>query len=150
MIRYHHPPFVKHVLALQNEFGTQKIRGQFTKVLGIGKTSPPIWEKFPNNPVIFFRERPSSPTSSTIQRIALTSSFFSPAIHTTLLGFGNMKVLKLNLEVYFVLQKFWGGNLISLQKFCLVIELSQVVQNGLTETEEKVYRLFELDYHKSG
>ena len=34
----------------------KKTLGQFTKVLGIGKT-PPIWEKFPNNPVIFFWER---------------------------------------------------------------------------------------------
>ena len=53
LIRYHHPPYVKHVLAPQNEFGTQKILGQFTKVLGIGKTPPPCWEKFPNNPVFF-------------------------------------------------------------------------------------------------
>ena len=48
------PPFVKHFLAPQNEFGTQKILDQFTKVLGIGKTPPPCWEKFPNNPVTFF------------------------------------------------------------------------------------------------
>ena len=34
------PPFVKHVLAPQNEFGMQ------------------IWEKFPNNPVIFFESVP--------------------------------------------------------------------------------------------
>ena len=32
----------------------KKILGQFTKVLGIGKTPlPPMWEKFPNNPVFF-------------------------------------------------------------------------------------------------
>ena len=37
----------------------KKILGQFTKVLGIGKTPPPLlWENFPNNPVIFFRVRP--------------------------------------------------------------------------------------------
>jgi len=46
-------------------------------------------------------------------KISVWHSINNPAIHTTLLGFGNMKVLKLNLEV---------------------------VQNGLTETEEKVYR----------
>ena len=35
----------------------KKTLGQFTKVLGIGKTPPPLWEKFPNNPVIFFGVR---------------------------------------------------------------------------------------------
>ena len=33
--------------ALQNEFGTQKILGQFTKVLGIGKTPAPYMGKIP-------------------------------------------------------------------------------------------------------
>ena len=34
----------------------KKILGKFSKVLGFGKTPPPCWEKFPNNP-IFFSER---------------------------------------------------------------------------------------------
>ena len=31
LISYHHHPFAKHVSAPQNEFGIQKILGQFTK-----------------------------------------------------------------------------------------------------------------------
>ena len=66
LISYHHPPFVKHVLAPQNEFGIQKILGQFTKVLGIGKTPPPhigknsqiipyfLFESVPNKKMWFF------------------------------------------------------------------------------------------------
>ena len=52
MIRYHYPPFVKHVLAPQNEFGIQKILGKFTKVLGFGKTPPPHVGK--NSQIISF------------------------------------------------------------------------------------------------
>ena len=39
--------YVKHVLAPQNEFGIQKILGQFTKFLGIEKTSPIIGKNYP-------------------------------------------------------------------------------------------------------
>ena len=39
------PPFVKHVLAPQNEFGIQKILGQFTKLFGNWKDPPPYMGK---------------------------------------------------------------------------------------------------------
>ena len=35
----------------------KKTLGKFTKVLGFEKTPPPLWEKFPKNPV-FFQQRP--------------------------------------------------------------------------------------------
>jgi len=35
----------------------KKTLGKFTKVLGFEKT-PPLWEKFPKNPVFIFGERP--------------------------------------------------------------------------------------------
>ena len=47
---------------LRMNLAHKKILGQFTKVLGIGKT-PPIWEKFPNNPVIFFEWVPKQVSS---------------------------------------------------------------------------------------
>jgi len=31
----------------------KKTLGKFTKVLGFEKTPPPLWEKFPKNPVFF-------------------------------------------------------------------------------------------------
>ena len=53
LIRYHHPPFVKHVLAPQNEFGTQKkYLVNLQKFWELGRP-PPCWEKFPNNDVFF-------------------------------------------------------------------------------------------------
>ena len=58
LFKYHHPPFVKHVLAPQNEFGMQKNTWSIYKSFGNWEDPPPpLWEKFPNNPVIFFWER---------------------------------------------------------------------------------------------
>ena len=71
----------------------------------------------------------SPPSSSRIHHDWLQHfhwQFFSPAIHTTLLGFGNMKVLKLNLEVRLV--KSWRYGWISrlLQYFFLWIYISHL------------------------
>ena len=46
LIRYYLPLNVKHVLGPQNEFGIQKILGQFTKFT--------VWEKIQNNSVFFY------------------------------------------------------------------------------------------------
>ena len=55
LIRYHRPPFVKHVLAPQNEFGIEKkYLVNLQKFWELGRPPPPCWEKFPNNPVIYF------------------------------------------------------------------------------------------------
>ena len=52
LINYHHPPFVKHVLAPQNEFGIQKNTWSIYKSFENWEDSPsPCWEKFPNNDV---------------------------------------------------------------------------------------------------
>ena len=75
----------------------------------------------------------SPPSSSRIHHDWLQHfhwQFFSPAIHTTLLGFGNMKVLKLNLEVRLI--KSWRYGWISrlLQYFFFVnLHKSSVIQN---------------------
>ena len=53
-IRYYLPLYVKHLLAPRNEFGIQKILGQFTNVLGIDKTPPTILGKIPKDPRNFF------------------------------------------------------------------------------------------------
>ena len=46
------PPQNFHVSAYK------KWNGKYKIVLGIAKTPPPLWEKFPKNPVYFFWERP--------------------------------------------------------------------------------------------
>ena len=58
LIRYRLPPIVKHVLAPQNDFGMPRITWSNHKSFGNEETPPPLWEKFPNNPVIFFWRLP--------------------------------------------------------------------------------------------
>ena len=75
----------------------KKILGQFTKVLAIEKTLPPIWEKFPNNPVIFFWRRTLCCTLTTIQ-IKLKMNLSNPGN----LVWTNFKILgKTYLANYF-------------------------------------------------
>ena len=54
LIIYHHPLFIKHVLAPQNEFGIQKNTWSIYKSFGNWGDPPHVGRKFPNNPVIFF------------------------------------------------------------------------------------------------
>ena len=55
LIRYHHPPFVKHVLAPQNEFDMQKNTWSIYKSFGNWEDPHPYWEKLPTN-VVFLSE----------------------------------------------------------------------------------------------
>ena len=48
-------PFVKHVLARQDDFGMQKKLVKQTKTSGFGSDPPLVWEKFPRN-IVFFSE----------------------------------------------------------------------------------------------
>ena len=54
LIRYHLPTIVKHVLAPKNDVGIPKIAWFICKSFGNWEgPPPPLWEKFPQNPVFF-------------------------------------------------------------------------------------------------
>ena len=74
LIRYHHPPLCKTCFSTSEWiWHTKKYLVNLQKFWELGRPSPPIWEKFPNNPVIFFWERTLPELASLLgfKRIAL-------------------------------------------------------------------------------